>query len=82
MDVVKEFTTKMILGLVKNPDIVKVQDFEDEDGALLLDIIVHSDDMSAVIGKSGATIKAIRTLVNACAYKQGMPKIAVQVDSI
>ena len=82
MDVVKEFTTKMILGLVKNPDIVKVQDFTDEDGTLILDIIVHNDDMSTVIGKSGATIKAIRTLVNACAYKQKLSKIKVNVDSI
>lgn len=82
MDTVKEFTTKMILGLVKNPDIVKIQDFTDEDGTSILEIIVHSDDMSAVIGKSGATIKAIRTLVNACAYKLKLPKIKVNVDSI
>lgn len=82
MDTVKEFTTKMILGLVKNPDIVKVQDFTDEDGTLIIEVIVHSDDMGAVIGRSGATIKAIRTLVNACAYKQNMPKIKVNVDSI
>lgn len=82
MDVVKEFTTKMVLGLVKNPEIVRVQDFTDEDGTLILDIIVHNDDMSTVIGKSGATIKAIRTLVNACAYKQNLAKIKVNVDSI
>ena len=82
MDVVKEFTTKLVLGLVKNPDIVKVQDFTDEDGTLILEIIVHSDDMSVVIGKSCATIKAIRTLVNACAYKQNLAKIKVNVDSI
>lgn len=82
MDIVKDFTTKMILGLVKNPDIVKIQDFTDEDGTLIIEIIVHNDDMGAVIGKSGATIKAIRTLVNACAYKQNMPKIKVNVDSI
>lgn len=82
MDVVKEFTTKLVLGLVKNPEIVKIQDFEDEDGAPILEIIVHNDDMSTVIGRSGATIKAIRTLVNACAYKQNLPKIKVNVDSI
>lgn len=82
MEVVKEFTEKLILGLVKNPEIVKVQDFTDEDGTLILDIIVHGDDMGTVIGKSGATIKAVRTLVNACAYKQKLGKIKVNVDSI
>lgn len=82
MDVVREFTYKTILGLVRNPDIVKVQEFKDDDGTLILEIIVHNDDMSTVIGKSGATIKAVRTLVNACAYKQKLPKIKVNVDSI
>ena len=82
MEKVKEFTEKLIMGLVKNPDIVKVQDFVDEDGSIILDIIVHSDDMGTVIGKSGATIKAIRTLVLACAYKQKISKIKVNVDSI
>ncbi|MCI8497834.1 MAG: KH domain-containing protein [Bacilli bacterium] len=82
MDAVKNFTEKLILGLVKNKDIVKIQEFEDEDGNVILDIIVHSDDMGTIIGKSGSTIKAVRTLVNACAYKQNLPKIKVNVDSI
>ena len=82
MENVKEFTEKLVLGLVKNPEIVKVQDFQDEDGSITLDIIIHSDDMGTVIGKSGATIKAIRTLVQACAYKQNISKVKVNVDSI
>lgn len=82
MDTVIEFATTLIEGLVKNKDIVKVQDFTDDDGVPILEIIVHNDDMSAVIGKSGATVKAIRTLINACAYKQNLPKIKVNVDSI
>ena len=82
MDAVKKFSEELILGLVKNPDIVKVQDFTDEDGTIILDIIVHSDDMGTVIGKSGNMIRAIRTLVQACAYKQGIHKIKINVDSI
>ena len=82
MDIVKEFTEKLVKGLVKNPDIVKVQDFEGDDGNILLDIIIHNDDMGTVIGKSGNTIKAIRTLVQACAYKEKINKIKVNVDSI
>lgn len=82
MDVVRDFTEKLILGLVKNVDIVKVQDFKDEDGNIILEVIVKDEDMGSVIGKSGATVKAIRTLVNACAYKQKLPKIKVNIDSI
>ncbi len=82
MDEVVRFTEKLILGLVKNPDIVKVQKFEDEESGIILEVIVSNDDMASVIGKSGATIKAVRTLVNACAYKQNLPRIKVNVDSI
>ena len=82
MDAVKEFTQKLVMGLVKNPDIVKVQDFEDEDGTIMLDIIIHHDDMVNVIGKGGNTIKAIRTLVQACAYKKNIKRVRVNVDSI
>ena len=82
MDVVKEFTLKIILGLVKDKDIVKIQEFRDEDDSIILEIILSNDDMANVIGKSGATIKAIRTLVNACAYREKLPKIKVNVDSI
>lgn len=82
MESVIEFAEKLVLGLVKNPEIVKVQSFTDEDGSIILDIIVHNDDMGTVIGKSGATIKAIRTLIQACAYKQNISKIKVNVDSI
>jgi hypothetical protein len=82
MDVVKDFSEKLIVGLVKNPEIVKVQDFTDDDGTIILDIIVHSDDMGSLIGKSGNTIKAVRTLIQACAYKQNIHKIKINVDSI
>lgn len=82
MEVVKEFTEKLILGLVKDPDILKVQDFEDEDGNLILEIIVSKSDMPVVIGRSGVTAKAIRTLVNACAYKQNLNRVKVNIDSI
>ena len=82
MEDIKEFTEKLILGLVKNKDIVKVQEFEDEDGTIMLDIIIHRDDMTSVIGKGGNTIKAIRTLVQACAYRKHVNRIRVNVDSI
>jgi len=82
MDAVKEFTEKLILGLVKDREIVKVQDFTDEDGNPILEIIVAEDDMPVVIGKSGNTAKAIRTLVNACAYKQSLKRVTVNIDSV
>lgn len=82
MKKVVEFTEEMIKGLVKNPDIVKVEAFKDEDGIVMFEIIVHNEDMGTVIGRSGNMAKAIRTMVNAAAYKQGINKIRVNIDSI
>ena len=82
MKKVVEFTEEMIKGLVKNPDIVKVEAFKDEDGIVMFEIIVHNEDMGTVIGRSGNMAKAIRTMINAAAYKQGINKIRVNIDSI
>lgn len=82
MDSVVEFTESLVKGLVKNPDIVKVKAFKDEDGIVMVEIIVHNEDMGSVIGRSGNMAKSIRTLVNAAAYKQGLNKIRVNIDSI
>ena len=69
MEEVKTFTEKLIMEIVQNPEIVKVQDFTDEDDSTILEIIVHSDDMGVVIGKSGSMAKAIRTLVKSVSNK-------------
>lgn len=82
MDRVVEFTEEIVKGLVKNPDFVKVQGFTDEDNVVMLEIIVHSEDIGSVIGKSGNMAKAIRTLVQAAAYKQNLHKVRVNIDSI
>ncbi len=75
------FTEELIKGLAKHPDIVKVQAFDDED-CLLVEIIVHNDDISHIIGKGGATFKAIKTLISACSYKNDIHKVKVNIDSI
>ena len=82
MDSVVEFTESLVKGLVKNPDIVKVKAFKDEDGIVMVEIIVHNEDMGSVIGRSGNMAKSIRTLVNACAYKNNIKKLRVNIDSI
>lgn len=82
MEEVVKFTEDMVKGLVNNPDIVRVQDFTDDDEAHILEVIVHNDDMSALIGKGGNMARAIKTLVQAAAYKKGIHKIRVNIDSI
>ena len=56
-------------NIVDSPDSVEVKK-ESEDGRDLLKLVVASEDMGKVIGKSGKVIKAIRTLLKIKAIKE------------
>jgi len=58
----EEFLELVVKELVDNPDDVKIDRRVDEMGVLLT-LSVHPDDMGKVIGRSGATAKAIRTML-------------------
>jgi uncharacterized protein len=77
----KEFTEFLVKSIATQPDMVKVQQFGGEDESTILEIIVHEDDMGAVIGKGGKMAGSIRTLVQAHAYMLGMKKVKINIDS-
>lgn len=56
------FVDYVVKAIVDNPDSVKVDRSVDEMGVLLT-LSVHPDDMGNLIGRSGNTAKAIRTLL-------------------
>ena len=56
-------------ALVDHPDNVKVEEFEEDDGTLVLELSVAEDDYGKVIGRGGRTAQAIRTVVKAAAVK-------------
>ena len=76
-----EYTEFLVKSIVKNPDMVKVQLFESDDESPIIEIIVQDEDKGAVIGKSGKNASAIRTLVQAYAYLNKMPKVKINIDS-
>ena len=80
MDVIG-YTEFLVKSIVKNPDMVKVQLFETDDEGSIVEIIVHSDDMGAVIGKGGKVATSLRTLIQAYAFLNNMPKLKVNIDS-
>ncbi len=75
------FTEELVKSLVSEPDLVKVENFEDEDNNPIIEIMVSDDDMGRVIGKSGKMAKAIRTLVQATAYNKGIKRVTINIDS-
>jgi len=64
----QEFLEFVIKGLVEHPDDVKIGRTVDEMGVLLT-LDLHPDDMGKVIGRSGNTAKAIRTLLRVVGMK-------------
>lgn len=77
----KVFTEELVKSLTLEPDLVKVQDFQDEEENPIIEIMVSESDMGRVIGKSGKMAKAIRTLVQATAYNKGIKKVRINIDS-
>ena len=75
-----DFSEMIVKKLVKEPDLVKVQQFEDDD-ELVVEIVVAEDDMGRVIGKKGKVATSIKTLIQAKAYNDGNRKVKVNIDS-
>ncbi len=62
------FLEYVVRALVDNPNDVKINRTVDEMGVLLT-LSVHKDDMGKIIGRSGATAKAIRTILRVVGMK-------------
>ena len=64
-------TSYLIKSLVKDPESVSVKQFETEDDTILIEVLVNSDEIGAVIGKNGKIANSIRTIVQASSYLNG-----------
>lgn len=64
----QQFLENLVRSLVDHPDAVKINRTVDEMGVLLT-LDVHADDMGKIIGRSGNTAKAIRTLLRVVGMK-------------
>lgn len=79
---VVEFTEYLVKGLVKEPDLVKVSEFQaEEEEVTILEIMVPESEMGRVIGKNGKNSTSIRTLIQAFAAVNNMPKVKINIDA-
>jgi uncharacterized protein len=65
----KELLEYLAQGLVEHPDQVRVNEVEEDDGAVVLELSVADDDYGNVIGRGGRTAAAIRTVVKTAAVR-------------
>lgn len=74
------FAEFLVTRLTKEEDLVKVKEFQTEEG-LIIEILVSESDMGRVIGKRGKIANSIKTLIQAKAYNEGIRNIKVNIDS-
>ena len=56
--------------VVSDPEAVKVDQFEEDDGTVVLELSVAEDDYGRIIGRGGRTANALRTVMKAAAVRE------------
>jgi len=67
---VRELLEELARRLVDRPQDVKVEQFDEDDGTVVLELQVAEDDYGKVIGRGGRTANALRTVVKAAAVRE------------
>ncbi len=78
---VVEFAEYLVKSIVLEPELIKVSEFQADEDVTILEILVPESEMGRVIGKNGKTSTSIRTLIQAYAAVNKMPKIKINIDS-
>jgi uncharacterized protein len=76
----KELLEYLARALVSEPEAVEVEEFEEDDGTVVLELSVADDDYGKVIGRGGRTAAALRTVVKAAAVKENRRVLVDIVD--
>lgn len=80
MDLVT-LTEEIVKSLVKNTEAVSVKEFPtEEDDVILIQVMIAEDDMGRVIGKTGRTANAIRTLIQASSSLKDNKYVKIDID--
>jgi predicted RNA-binding protein YlqC (UPF0109 family) len=68
--------------LVDEPDEVIVEEFEEDDGTVVIEVTTAPDDMGKVIGKNGRVARALRQLIRALGTREGVRATVDIVDEL
>ena len=66
----RDLLEELAKRLVDRPEDVKVEEFSEDDGTVVLELTVAEDDYGKVIGRGGRTANALRTVVKAAAVRE------------
>ena len=66
----RELLEELARRLVDQPNEVSVEQFEEDDGTVVLELAVADDDYGSVIGRGGRTAGALRTVIKSAGAKR------------
>ena len=76
----RELLEYLARALVDEPEQVRIEEFEEDDGTIVLELSVADDDYGQVIGRGGRTAQALRTVIKAAAVKENRRVLVDIVD--
>ena len=76
----RDLLESLACKLVDEPKSVSVEQFEEDDGTIVLELSVAEDDYGRIIGRGGRTANALRTVVKAAAVKENRRVLIDIVD--
>ena len=77
----EELLAYLARALVDDPEQVRVESFEEDDGTIVLELSVAEEDTGKVIGRGGRTVSALRTVVKAASVKQNRRVLVDVIDT-
>ena len=76
-----ELVSFLIKNIVNDPDMVSVKQIAEDEEFITIEVLVDNSVMGSVIGRQGSIANAIRTIVQASAYANGLKKVKINIDS-
>ena len=76
----QELLEYLARALVDDPEAVRVEQFDEDDGSIVLELSVGENDYGKVIGRGGRTANALRTVIKAAAVKENRRVLVDIVD--
>lgn len=77
-----QLTERLVKALVTEPDMVTVKEFPTDDlNKITIEVLVSSNDLPRVIGKSGRVINSIKTILKASSSLHDHKYINLNIES-
>ncbi len=76
----EKLVENLVVPLVVHPEDVEVKKLSEDEDRIVVQVLVHNDDLGRVIGRNGRIANAIRTIAYASASRQHK-KITIDIDA-